>query len=78
MCNADVGIIPIIWVQGQGIGRSQLEHLDDFNTLKQCRDYEALLDWVHGNSAHGEGKAYEDLRYFPGAHVFKTNDSYLP
>ena len=75
MCNADVGIIPIVWTKGPG-PRGRLQHVDKFSTQKQCRNFDAVLDWVQKNAVKGANEGYGTLKYIPGAPVSNVEDTY--
>lgn len=76
-CNVDVGIIPIVWAKGEG-HHSTLLHIDQFSTLKQCRNIDAAMKWVKDNAVDGANEGYGTIRYIPGTPIVKTNDSYQP
>lgn len=40
MCDADVGLIPQLWIRDRSIPWPV------FSTVHQCRDFDAVLDWV--------------------------------
>ena len=40
MCDADVGLMPMLWVQNYTLP------WPDFSTTHRCRDFDAVLDWV--------------------------------
>ena len=43
MCDADVGLMPMYWVQNH-------DHpWPDFSTTHKCRNFDAILDWVDKN-----------------------------
>ena len=44
MCQASVDVITHNWIEG--VDRP----FADFSIIHQCRDFDALLDWVHENS----------------------------
>ncbi|KID84411.1 hypothetical protein MGU_08373 [Metarhizium guizhouense ARSEF 977] len=53
MCHADVDIITHNWVHYENMdnrGRPYAEPLADFNLIKSCRDFAALLDWAFENA----------------------------
>lgn len=76
-CNADVGIVPIVWTRGEG-PNAKLRHINQFSTLKQCRDIDAAMKWVRDNAVKGANEGHGTLKYHAGTRVFKTNDGYDP
>lgn len=79
MCNADVGIVTVNWKQGQQ-KRARPILMENFSAQKQCRDFDAVLDWVHENAVEGGAERYAKLVYHPGtsSEIVITEDSYLP
>lgn len=76
MCNADVGIITVNWVHAHLGAPGTL--VEDFSTQKQCRNFDALLDWVHKNAVKDGDKIYQSLTSHPSTRFVETEDSYWP
>jgi hypothetical protein len=68
MCHADVDIISHNWVHYKNIhqlGRPEAEPLADFSIVKQCRNFDSLLDWAKKNSVKDLKQRWKDLRTVP-------------
>ena len=44
MCNADVGLIPMVWATNWTLP------LPDFNTLHKCKNWDSAIDFARGRS----------------------------
>jgi hypothetical protein len=49
MCHADVEIISHNWVHNDQIPDPKERPFPNFNVVKQCRDFDKLLDWAREN-----------------------------
>jgi hypothetical protein len=77
MCNVDVGIITHNWVKVPGEPEEKPMALADFSTVKQCRDFDAVADFVRKNAVPGGSEKLADLRGSADTVVFQTGDSYF-
>lgn len=79
MCHADVDIITHNWVHYAEINqpsRPYAEPFADFNAVKQCRDFEALLNWTQTNSVRDLGRKWRQLE-MPEDAVLVEGDGYF-
>lgn len=79
MCHADVDIITHNWVHYDDVNqpnRPYAEPFADFNTVKQCRNFEALLDWTHSNAIGDLGHKWRELE-MPEDAEFVQGDGYF-
>lgn len=79
MCHADVEIITHNWVHydiASQPNRPKAEPFADFNVIKKCRDFEALLEWTHRNGVEDPGKRWGELKMPEGAE-FVEGDGYF-
>ena len=79
MCHADIEIITHNWVHydiPDQPNRPFAEPFADFNTIKKCRDYEALLGWMEDNSIKDLGDRWAEL-HMPEGTEFVEGDGYF-
>ena len=69
MCHADVEVITHNWVHNDRIQDPKDKPFPDFNLVKQCRDFDKLLDWTRENAVKGLNKKFNALRIPPGMKV---------
>jgi hypothetical protein len=72
MCHADVDIVTHNWVHYENIGqpnRPYAEPFPDFNTVKQCRDFDSLLNWVHSNAVEDLSQKWKNLKKPEGVEI---------
>lgn len=46
LCTADVGIISHNWVHNERFSKSKTMPFPDYNLVKKCRNFDALLEWT--------------------------------
>jgi hypothetical protein len=71
MCNADVGIVTNNWVHNERLPDPKTRPFPDFNVVKQCRNFDALLGWMRRDgvkdlSSHWPPKYPEGAAIVPG------------
>ncbi|PQE19432.1 tat pathway signal sequence protein [Rutstroemia sp. NJR-2017a BBW] len=67
MCHADVEIISHNWVHNDHIPDPKERPFPDFNVVKQCRDFDRLLDGARDNGIRQLAKKWNALRIPLGA-----------
>ena len=75
MCSADAGIIQHNWVRSEKVSEPKIRPFPDFNTVKMCRNFDALLDWARERSVSDFRKKWASLRIPPGT-PFRADDGY--
>ena len=76
MCSADVGIITHNWVHSEKLTHPKTRPFPDFNVVKKCRDFDALLSWVHEKGVKNVHEKMAKLRYPPEA-LIVPGEGYL-
>ncbi|KUJ24497.1 uncharacterized protein LY89DRAFT_634620 [Mollisia scopiformis] len=69
MCHADLEIITHNWVHNDLIPEPKTRPFPDFNVVKQCRDFDGILDWATQNAVKNLPGKWNDLRIPPGTRV---------
>lgn len=78
MCNADVGMITHNWVRNELYPiEPKTRPFEDFNLVKKCRDFDALLDWAQERGIKDSDNMYRHLRWEPGMKIV-PGDGYGP
>ncbi|KAK8094989.1 hypothetical protein PG997_001674 [Apiospora hydei] len=70
MCHADVDVITHNWMHydvPDQPNRPAAEPFADFNVIKKCRDFEALLGWAQRNAVRDLPKRWAELKMPEGA-----------
>lgn len=70
VCHADVGIVVHNWVRRavpDQPRRPPAEPLADFNVIKKCRDFNALLVWAEENAVQDLPARWAELKMPEGA-----------
>lgn len=49
LCHADLEVIPHVW-RSYADPDKPVQGMADFNTEKQCRDFDQILEWAQGNA----------------------------
>ncbi|KAI9146894.1 Oxidase ustYa [Paramyrothecium foliicola] len=78
MCHADAGIVTHNWVHYEVADqptRPYAEPFADFNVIKKCRNFDALLDWAQENAIKDLPKRWAELKMPEGAE-FVSGDGY--
>jgi len=75
MCNADVGVITHEWVHDEKYFEPKTRPFPDFSTVKQCRDFDAVMGWLRreGRVKEMEGKFPMEV---PGDAVVREGAGY--
>ncbi|KAI5927174.1 hypothetical protein F4810DRAFT_652682 [Camillea tinctor] len=79
MCHADVEIITHNWVHydiADQPNRPFAEPFADFNVIKKCRDFDALLEWAEENAVHDLKHKWAELK-LPEGTQFVQGDGYF-
>ncbi|KAK3317706.1 hypothetical protein B0T19DRAFT_469476 [Cercophora scortea] len=66
MCSADVGLISHNWVHNERIQEPKTRPMADFNMVKKCRDFDALLDWAREKGTKDLSRKWKLLKHEPG------------
>lgn len=69
MCTADVGIISHNWVHNEKIREPKTRPMPDFNMVKFCRDFDALLDWAREKGVKDLPRKWRQLKYTEGTKI---------
>ncbi|ODA76938.1 hypothetical protein RJ55_07454 [Drechmeria coniospora] len=79
MCHADVDIITHNWVHYEHINqpnRPYAEPFADFNLVKQCRNFDALLEWTRKNALDKLAERWHGLEKPEGTEIVQ-GDGYF-
>ena len=76
MCSADVGIITHNWVHNEKLNDPKTRPFPDFNVVKKCRDFDALLGWVREKGVKDVHARFSKLMYPTGAPIV-PGDGYV-
>lgn len=60
MCHADLDIVPYNWIPKGGHG--ELVPDPDFNVVKMCRNFDAVLEWAEKNQVQDGQEKRKDLK----------------
>jgi hypothetical protein len=69
MCSADVGIITHNWVHSEKLQEPKTRPFPDFNVVKKCRDFDAILDWVRETGVKDVHGKFPKLRHPAGVPI---------
>lgn len=69
MCAADVGVVSHNWVHNEHISDPKTRPMPDFDLVKKCRDFDAILDWVREKSVKDLSGKWRQLKYTPGMEI---------
>ena len=78
MCHADLDIITHNWVHyniTDQPNRPYAEPFADFNVIKKCKDFDAILNWTEKHAVHDLAKRWKELEMPEGAE-FVNDDGY--
>lgn len=67
MCHADTEIVTHNWVHNSRIPDPKERPLPDFDVVKQCRDFDRILEWARENAVGDLPAKWKALRMPPGA-----------
>lgn len=78
MCTADVGIITHNWIRNERYPTEpRTRPFEDFNIVKKCRNFDALLDWTEAHAIKNPDTRYAQLQWKPGMKI-TPGDGYGP
>ncbi|CAI4219629.1 unnamed protein product [Parascedosporium putredinis] len=78
MCTADVGIITHNWIRNERYPTEpKTRPFEDFNIVKKCRNFDALLDWTEAHAIKHPDTRYAQLQWKPGMKI-TPGDGYGP
>lgn len=69
MCNADVGVITHNWIHDEGYSEPKMRPFPDFNTVKKCRDFGAVMAWLRKDGGVKDMGGKFPMKYPPGAPI---------
>jgi len=70
LCTADVGIVQYNWMHDDRYPESRTIPVPDYNLVKQCRNFDALLEWTIDRSVPGWQSKWRELQVPEDAVVF--------
>jgi hypothetical protein len=62
LCTADVGIVQYNWMHDDRYPESRTIPVPDYNLVKQCRNFNALLEWTIDRSVPGWQSKWSELQ----------------
>lgn len=75
MCHSDLDIITHNWVHNDRIPEPKERPFPDFNVVKQCRDFDAILEWTKENAVKNLNEKWNALR-IPSGMQLVPGDGY--
>lgn len=75
MCHADTETITHEWVYSERAPDPKTRPYPDFNIVKQCRNFDSLLEWATKNAVKDMSNKFRKLR-IPFGTPFAEDDSY--
>jgi hypothetical protein len=73
MCHADVEVIPHYWVHNEKIPDPKTRPFPDFNVVKLCRNFDALLGWAKDSAVRDLKGKWSDLAVPHGVAVIEDD-----
>lgn len=68
-CTSDVGIITHNWVHNERIREPKTRPMADFNVVKQCANFDKLLDWMRKAAVQDLKKKWPSLKWEVGMKI---------